>query len=197
MGATGLLSLLFMLGMGILIVWIQLRLSSKESGVPGGALIAVILAATLGMTAWVYTLPTNHGYTEKVLTCELTGGRTAEATVRLDENGEVAAASDISIKDEDGEKLDDLGWGEDRLRDVQKKLKGDYGISEETPIIWDDEMSNGVKIGGATWNRNAFLIMGLFIDVPLLIIYLLKRRQIRQRRRSEEMKKMSIQELGE
>lgn len=181
------------IGIGVLLILLQLWLSSRKSALPGLSLIAGVCIIFLSLTVWAYSLdePTR----EETLTCSLENDRTAEATVTLGEDDEILSVTEISIKDADGILIDEIGWGEDRLRDVQKKLRGDYDITVDTPTTWDDEIANGVKFGYTTFSKNIFLWTLGIVALPLLLIHLMRRYQLRRKRQLEELAKMSIQEL--
>ena len=103
--------------------------------------------------------------------------------------------TDISIKDEAGTLIDDIAWGEYRLKEVQKELKGDYAITMDTPTTWKDGMDDGVKFGYTTFSKNIFLWDLGIVTLPLLLIHLTRRFQLRHKRQREELEKMNIQEL--
>lgn len=187
------LYLVTLIGISALLILLQLWLSSRKSALPGLSLIAGICIIFLSLTVWAYGLekPTR----EEPLTCSLEKDRTAEAVVTLGEDDEILSVTEISIKDADGILIDEIGWGEYRLRDVQKKLRGDYDITMDTPTTWGDEMENGVKFGYTTFSKNIFLLFLGIIASPLLLIHLMRRYQLRRKRQLEELAKMSIQEL--
>lgn len=187
------LIMLLVLGAGFLALGAQVYLAKKKSPLPGLVLIVVTAMLFSGLTVWTHSLPT--GRTEQVISCELSKGRTAEARVRYDEHGKAAEVSNISIKDKDGMKLDEVAWGEYRLKDVQQRLALPNTEMEKLDWISENETENSVKVGNTTFSRNIFIWMMFFIDLPLLVIYLLIRRQIRKKRRQDELRKMSIQEL--
>ena len=187
------LYVLSLIGMSILLILLQLWLSSKKSVFPGLALIAAAWVVFLSLTVWTYSLdvPTK----EEKLTCSLDKGRTAKATVTWSEDHEIIAVTDISIKDEEGTLIDEIAWGEYRLKDVQKELKGDYAITMDTPTTWKDGMDDGVKFGYTTFSKNIFLWDLGIVTLPLLLIHLTRRFQLRHKRQREELEKMNIQEL--
>lgn len=189
--------LLLLFGLLAVICFVQIRLSSMKSGVPGLAVVVISCVVFLGLTVWVNL--SGEVYTNREMKCELPEGRTASAMVCLDERETVIGVSDIWIKDADGAIIDEVSFGERRLRDVQEKLRGDYMNLDDIQIHWLDRNSFNhtaiVKVGERYMSRYTFFYLMLLVDVPLLVIYLLKRRQIHQRLRREELRKMSIQEL--
>ena len=144
------LYVLSLIGMSILLILLQLWLSSKKVYFQGWR-SSRLHGSFFILTVWTYSLdvPTK----EEKLTCSLDKGRTAEATVTWSEDHEIIAVTDISIKDEEGTLIDEIAWGEYRLKDVQKELKGDYAITMDTPTTWKDGMDDGVKFGYTTFRR--------------------------------------------
>ncbi|SCJ55409.1 Uncharacterised protein [uncultured Eubacterium sp.] len=187
------LYVLTLTGMGILLILLQLWLSSKKSVFPGLALVAAVCVVFLSLTVWAYSLdvPTK----EETLTCSLEKDRIAEATITWGENNEIVSVTDISIKDKKGILIDEIAWGEYRLKDVQKKLKGDYAITMDTPTTWKDGIEDGVKFGYTTFSKNIFLWDLGIVTVPLLLLHLMRRHQLRRIKQREELEKMNIQEL--
>ncbi len=101
------LYVLSLIGMSILLILLQLWLSSKKVYFRAGAHRGC-MGRFLSLTVWTYSLdvPTK----EEKLTCSLDKGRTAEATVTWSEDHEIIAVTDISIKDEEGTLIDEIAW---------------------------------------------------------------------------------------
>lgn len=182
------LSLGILLGAGFL----QLRLLSRKSPWPGLVPLAVLCVVCLSATAWMFY--TEAQYDSETLTCSLKDGMTAEAVVYLDGKGEVLRVTDIFIKDEAGEKLDDIGWGEFRFRDIQEKVRGTYDLDEDTSPDFGDE-EGFVRINGTGYYKTCFVYVMLYLGVPLLGIYLFKRLQLRRKRRERETERVNLQAL--
>ncbi len=180
--------------LGIIIgaAFLQLWLSSKKSPWPGLLPLAVLCIACLSITVWMFYAEAH--YTAELLTCNLEGNRTAEAEICFDEKGNILGVSDISIKDSGGEQLDSVGWGEFRLKDVQKKVAGEYELNSDAPPEFDLE-EHMVHINGGYYSRTYYLWIFVELGIPLLGVYLFKRMQLRRAKRDREFEKIRLQEL--
>lgn len=191
--ASSFIYLCAIFAVGLLIVLLQLWLSSRESSLPGLSTIAVVSVLLLSLTFWAFH--EEGQYREEPLICSMAGGRTAEAAILFDKDNEILSVTNISIRDSDGTCLEEVGWGDFHLRDVQKKLKGGYDITENTRIKYEGDLEHGVIRGNMTFNRNLFLIALIEIGLPLLCIHLFIRYRMKRKKQSEEMERMNIQDL--
>ena len=189
------IELLALMGIAALVIWLQLWLSSRKSALPGLSIIAITAMLFIGLTIWSFY--TVAGYHDVLLTKDLDNGQKGEITIRLDRKDEVVSMTSLIIRDKTGKKLDEIGWG-DRYHytKIQKEMTEGYEVDEKTPwLSFDTGIKNGVQMGNTTFSRELFLVGLLFVDLPLLAIYLTKRKQMRNRNRSEEMKKIKIESL--
>lgn len=191
--ATSFLRLCALIGAGIVLILLQIWLSRRKSPLPGLAMILIACVVFLSLTFWAFHI--EGQYQEEKLSCHLKNGMTAEAILHLDENKEILSVTAIFIKDKEGIKVDEVGWGEDRLKDLQNRLKGNYDITENTMPSYEDDMKHGVTVRGVTFNRSIFLFALVAINLPILCVYLYQRYQLRRKKRSEELARMNIQEL--
>ena len=191
--ASSFIYLCAIFAVGLLIVLLQLWLSSRKSSLPGLSIIAVVSVLFLSLTFWAFH--EEGQYREETLTCSMAGGRTAEATILFDKDDEILSVTNIFIRDGDRTCLEEVGWGDYHLRDVQEKLKGGYDITENTRIKYESDLKHGVIRGNMTFNRNLFLIALIEIGLPLLCIHLFIRYRMKRKKQSEEMERMNIQDL--
>lgn len=194
MTVSGIVFGLYAVFLGIpLMMWLQYRLSSTNSSLPGLSVIVLLSIVCIGLTIWMHYVVA--GYQDVVLTEELAKGNKAEITIQLDRKGEILGASALYIKNQEDEILNSIPLDGDGYRTLITRMTKDYDIDEHTPTLYESDIKKGFKGWGGTYNRNFFLVVMVLTDVPLLIIYLLKRRQMRKKRQKEEFKKMKIESL--
>lgn len=189
------IELLALIGIVALVIWLQCWLSSRKSPLPGLSIIALTAMLFIGLTIWSFY--TAAGYHDILLTKDLNNGQKGEITIRLDREDEVVAMTSLIIRDKTGKKLGEIGWG-DRYRytEIQKEMTEGYDVDEKTPwLSLRTDIKNGVQVGNTTFSRELFLVGLLFVDLPLLAIYLTKRKQMRGQNRREEMKKIKVESL--
>ena len=180
------------LGIIIAATALQLWLSSRKQAWPGLVPLIALCVVCLSMTAWMFY--TEAQYRTETLQCDLPEGRTAEAEVVFDGKGKVLWATDIAIKDSSGEQLDSVAWGEFRLKDVSKKLRGTYKLDDNTLTAPEPGEPN-IRMNGAYYSKSYFLWVLLYLGVPLLGIYLFKRAQLRRESQAKMLEKAQLQEL--
>lgn len=194
MTVSGIVFGLYAVFLGIpLMMWLQYRLSSTNSSLPGLSVIVLLSIVCIGLTIWMHYVVA--GYQDVVLTEELAKGNKAEITIQLDRKEEILGASALYIKNEEDEILNSIPLDDDGYRTLITRMTKDYDIDQHTPILHESDIKNGFKGWNGTYNRNFFLGVMVLTDAPLLIIYLLKRRQMKKKRQKEEFKKMKIESL--
>lgn len=194
MTVSGIVIGLYAVFLGIpLMIWLQYRLSSTKSPLPGLSIILVWSIVCISLTVWMHY--TVAGYHDVILTEALSKGNRAEITIKLDREGKILGASNLIIKNQSDEilnsvVLDDKGYGA-----LIAKMTEGYDLDEHTPTLDESDIENGFRGWNGIYNRNFFLGNMVLADVPLFMIYLLKRRQIRKKCQKEELKKMQIELL--
>lgn len=194
MTVSGIVLGLYAVFLGIpLMLWLQYRLSSTKSPLPGLSIILIFSIVCISLTIWMHYEVA--GYHDIVLTEELAKGKKAEITIQLSREGEILGASNLIIKNQSDEILNSVVLDDRTYEELIAKMTRGYDINEHTPTLSASDIKKGFKGWNGTYNRNFFLSNMVLVDVPLLTIYLLKRRQIRKKRQKEELKKMQIELL--
>lgn len=187
------MELKFFLGIGIVlvIVYLEVRLSSREN--PWLGLIPIVLVAAffLSMTAWAYR-ETDHYHTASV-SGELPNGCMAAIELTLNEKKEVVASSGIEITDESGEVVEIISTDREEYQVIQKRIAPQFTVKEH--VADQPDFENGVHYGGETMSRSAYLLFLFIVEIPLILIYGIRRYQYRRKKRLAELREMNIKLL--
>lgn len=187
------MELKFYLGIGIVfvIVYLEVRLSSREHPWPGLIPIVFVAVLFLSMTAWAYRETDNY-HTASV-TGELPNGYVASIDFTINEKKQVVASSRIEITDESGEVVEIIPSDEEGFQEIQKRIAPQFTV--ESSIAELPAIENGVHYGGETMSRGAYLYFLIIVEVPLILIYGIRRYQFRRKKRMEELREMNIKLL--
>lgn len=187
------MELKFYLGIGIVlvIVYLEVRLSSRENLWMGLIPIVLVAAFFLSMTAWAYRETDNY-HTASV-SGELPNGCMAGIDLTIDEKNQVVASSGIEITDESGEVVEVISTDREEYQEIQKRIAPQFTV--ESSIAELSAIENGVHYGGQTMSRGAYLYFLIIVEVPLILIYGIRRYQYRRKRRLEELREMNIKLL--
>ncbi len=187
------MGLKFFLGIGatLIIVYLEVRLSSKKQSWLGLIPIVLVAALFLSITAGAYR-ETDHYHTASV-SGELPNGCMAGIELTLNEKKEVVASSGIEITDESGEVMEIISTDREEYQVIQKRIAPQFTVKENV-ADWSD-IENGVHYGSQTMSRSAFLYFMIIVEIPLILIYGIRRYQYRRKKRLAELREMNIKLL--
>lgn len=191
---------------------IVVKLSGKGSPWPGLAPIVLLLTLILGINMTV--LHKYSGEKLETLTAKLNNGMTAQMIARVD--GDIIRAyGPIEIVDEKGILRESYDLYSKQYDDYREPYRGLFETMTEGKKIlasWSTEREvvedmskrlvfvkpDGIDPGSTCFIydiRGMFYGPLLFLGFPLLIVYLLKRRQVHKGKRASELRRMEIENL--
>lgn len=194
-------------------VVLTVKLSGKDSPWPGLITIVLLVVLTLGINL---TVLSGVGEEEiQTLTAKLDNGMTAQMAARI-KGDEIKSYGPIEIIDNDGILRDcyevDLPQKDDTYREpyiglFEKMTAGkkvlprwsmqkDLVMDMSQKIIFIKGDGENTLSGYTTFPaKTMFYGPLLYMGLPLLVIYGFKRRQVGKRKRTEELRRMEIENL--
>lgn len=179
------------IGMIVIAIYLEVRLSLLKRFWLGLIPIILVAAVFLSLTVWAYDETNN--YHRDTVSEKLPNGYTAKITFELDKNDRIVASTDAEITDESGEILELINSSEEDYKEIQEYIAPKYTVKDNIAQLSD--IKNGVHNGGETMSRSGYLYLLIIVEVPLILIYGIRRYQFRRKRQKEELREMSIKLL--
>ncbi len=195
------------LGAAVGLILLEIRLASFDK--PWVGLLPLALLVAVAILSNLAVIMVYGGDEVKELTVDMRGGNTAQMYVRQNDRGEITAYSELKIFSPEGELIDeetitmmdleDGGYLPDyaemfRTMTKDKKILARWECEEA--VLKDLRKiivhRNGVM---TTFNPNVIYLSILYLGVPMVLVYWMKRRQVQKKKTAAEMRKMGIKSL--
>ena len=192
---------------------VVVKLSGKDSPWLAMVPIVLLLALTLGVNLAILQRCSDEKLT--TLTAKLENGMTAQMIVRID-GDEIRSYGPVEIVDEKGILRESYGIDrfqyDDEYREPYRGLFETMTKGKKVSASWHmereevaDMSKKMIFVKGDSIDRgSAYFIFDtaamfygplLHLGLPLLAVYLVKRRQVRKRKRTAELRRMEIENL--
>lgn len=176
------------------LIAIEIVFSKRKNRIVG---LIPILAVFVCMNALGFYTNSIQKQSAIITDCvEFGNGMVAEMKLKLQTNENIVAYSDLQIKNAKGELIDVVAIQTNNELDYRYKEIGDYFVkkyhlkneSEDIKMI----VPEFVQFGETTIRPISFFLSAVLFNLPLLIIYILCKIQLRMRITSEELRLLKI-----